>query len=83
MLHASAFSILTRSGRILDATVIPGSVKAQISLRIVPDQDLNTIVKSLCDHLHASFAKFNSPNEIQVLLMLLTRFSFLTPPRFP
>ncbi|KAF4578670.1 hypothetical protein EYR36_000477 [Pleurotus pulmonarius] len=49
-----------------NATVIPGSVKAQISLRIVPDQDLNTIVKSLCDHLHASFANFNSPNEIQV-----------------
>lgn len=39
---------------------------AQLSLRIVPDQDLDTIVKSLCDHLNNSFQELQSPNKIQV-----------------
>jgi len=49
-----------------NATVIPGKVMSQVSLRIVPDQDLNTIVKSLCDHLQSSFQSFQSPNELKV-----------------
>lgn len=49
-----------------NATVIPGSVKAQVSLRIVPDQDLQTIISTLTDYLKATYATFNSPNEIHV-----------------
>ncbi|KAF9013391.1 hypothetical protein BDQ17DRAFT_1386947 [Cyathus striatus] len=49
-----------------NATVIPGTVKAQVSIRIVPDQDLDTIVKSLCDHLKYSFKAFQSPNTLRV-----------------
>ena len=55
----------------LDSTVIPGKVEAQISLRIVPDQDLDTIVQSLRDHLQKSFDDLHSPNTLQVRLMLL------------
>jgi hypothetical protein len=39
---------------------------AQVSVRIVPDQNLETIATSLCDHLKESFAKFKSPNELEV-----------------
>ncbi|KAF8630926.1 hypothetical protein AX17_005283 [Amanita inopinata Kibby_2008] len=49
-----------------NATVIPGSVKSQISLRIVPDQDLDTITKSLCDYLADMFEKLQSPNKLTV-----------------
>lgn len=35
-----------------DATVIPGTVKAQLSLRIVPDQGLDRIIESLRGHLN-------------------------------
>ncbi|KAF5381886.1 hypothetical protein D9757_007553 [Collybiopsis confluens] len=46
-------------------TVIPGSVKTQLSLRIVPDQDLNTISGSLCRFLRSSFDEMHSPNELK------------------
>ncbi|KAF9046463.1 hypothetical protein BJ165DRAFT_1345379 [Panaeolus papilionaceus] len=49
-----------------NATVIPGTVKAQISVRIVPDQDLDTIVKLLCQHLQKSFDQLGSPNQLTV-----------------
>ena len=50
----------------IDSTVIPGTVKAKVSLRIVPDQDLDTISKALVDHLHSSFAEIQSPNTLKV-----------------
>ncbi|KAF9485857.1 glutathione degradosome [Pholiota conissans] len=49
-----------------NSTVIPGKVEAQISLRIVPDQDLDTIVQSLRDHLQKSFDDLHSPNTLQI-----------------
>ncbi|KAF8798830.1 Zn-dependent exopeptidase [Phlegmacium glaucopus] len=49
-----------------DATIIPGTVKAQLSLRIVPDQDLDTIVKSLRDFIRTSFNLLQSPNSLQI-----------------
>ncbi|KAF5382706.1 hypothetical protein D9615_002814 [Tricholomella constricta] len=49
-----------------NATVIPGLVKSQISLRIVPDQDLDTIVKALCAHLESSFETLQSPNKLKI-----------------
>ncbi|KAJ3868519.1 hypothetical protein EV359DRAFT_77599 [Lentinula novae-zelandiae] len=47
-------------------TVIPGTVNSQISLRIVPDQKLDTIASSLCQFLRSSFHDLQSPNEITV-----------------
>ncbi|KAJ6620730.1 hypothetical protein B0H10DRAFT_2020308 [Mycena sp. CBHHK59/15] len=49
-----------------NATVIPGTIKSQVSLRIVPDQDLDTIAKSLCLHLETSFKGLKSPNKLKV-----------------
>ncbi|KAF5315326.1 hypothetical protein D9619_006998 [Psilocybe cf. subviscida] len=49
-----------------NSTVIPGRVDAQISLRVVPDQDLETIVQSLCDYLNQSFAGLQSSNSLEI-----------------
>jgi di- and tripeptidase len=49
-----------------NATVIPGIVKAQVSLRIVPEQNLDTIAKALCNHFESSFQSFQSPNKLEV-----------------
>ncbi|KAF9534498.1 Zn-dependent exopeptidase [Crepidotus variabilis] len=48
-----------------NATVIPACVKAQISIRIVPDQDLDTIVKALQEYLQSSFDSQDSPNSLK------------------
>ncbi|THU93407.1 glutathione degradosome [Dendrothele bispora CBS 962.96] len=52
-----------------NATVIPGTVKSQVSVRIVPDQDLNTIADSLCQFLKQSFDELQSPNKLQVQIV--------------
>lgn len=49
-----------------NSTVIPGKVTAKVSLRIVPDQELETIAQSLVDHLKGSFDNFQSPNQLSV-----------------
>ncbi|KZT19994.1 glutathione degradosome [Neolentinus lepideus HHB14362 ss-1] len=49
-------------------TVIPAKVKAQASVRIVPDQDLETIAGSLCQHLQSAFSSLKSPNELKVTI---------------
>lgn len=49
-----------------NSTVIPSLVKAQVSLRIVPDQDLDTIVQALCSHLESSFCDLKSPNKLRL-----------------
>ncbi|KAF8073641.1 hypothetical protein FPV67DRAFT_1605948 [Lyophyllum atratum] len=49
-----------------NATVIPSLVKSQVSVRIVPDQDLDTIVKALCAHLESSFQSLQSPNKLNI-----------------
>lgn len=53
-----------------DSTVIPGKVTAKVSLRIVPDQDLQTIAQSLVDHLRGTFEKSQSPNQLSVRDMM-------------
>jgi hypothetical protein len=49
-----------------DPTVIPASVTAQVSLRIVPDQSLDAVCSSLVQHLRASFDALDSANSIKV-----------------
>lgn len=47
-------------------TVIPASVKTQLSVRIVPDQDLAQIADGLELHVRESFARLKSPNTLNV-----------------
>ncbi|KAH9917958.1 Zn-dependent exopeptidase [Fomitopsis serialis] len=49
-----------------NSTVIPATVKAHVSVRIVPDQDLETIANSLREHLTAAFVTMQSPNKLKV-----------------
>ena len=53
-----------------DATVIPSTVTARVSIRIVPDQDLDTISKALQEHLKSQFATIQSSNQIEVNLAI-------------
>ena len=62
------FSVYTLTDLPSDATVIPAKVIAKISLRIVPNQDLRTITKSLQDHLAHSFQNIKSPNKLSVII---------------
>ncbi|KAJ3483636.1 hypothetical protein NLI96_g6169 [Meripilus lineatus] len=48
------------------STVIPATVKSRISLRIVPDQDLNHIATSLQEYLQAEFKALQSPNSLEI-----------------
>ena len=50
-----------------EATIIPGTVTARLSLRIVPDQDLDAIVKSLRDYIQTSFNILQSTNSLKVI----------------
>ena len=47
-------------------TVIPASVTAQVSVRIVPDQVLDDVCVELVRHLRASFDALHSTNTIKV-----------------
>jgi len=49
-----------------NSTVIPGKIKACVSIRIVPDQDLDTIANSLTDYIQRSFKTLDSPNKLEV-----------------
>jgi len=49
-----------------DATVIPASVRAKVSLRIVPDQDLEEVSKALVGHVETEFRKLGSGNKLNV-----------------
>ncbi|KAF8746635.1 Zn-dependent exopeptidase, partial [Rhizoctonia solani] len=49
-----------------NATVIPSSVKAKVSIRIVPDQDTEEIATSLVNHVNNAFEELQSPNVLKV-----------------
>ncbi|EIW81236.1 glutathione degradosome [Coniophora puteana RWD-64-598 SS2] len=51
-----------------NSTVIPSKVYAKVSLRLVPDQDIFTITKSLVEHLEQSFRQLQSPNQLKVTI---------------
>ena len=59
-------SKLTHRAWSTDSTVIPSSVKAHVSVRIVPDQDLETIASTVRDFLKSRFARMQSPNRLSV-----------------
>ncbi|KAI5960372.1 uncharacterized protein KGF55_004664 [Candida pseudojiufengensis] len=47
-------------------TVIPQVVNATISIRIVPNQDLNEIKNLLIQHLNLKFSELNSDNKLSI-----------------
>ncbi|KAM5533124.1 hypothetical protein V8D89_013172 [Ganoderma adspersum] len=49
-----------------NSTVIPSSVRAHVSLRVVPDQALEEIASSIKEHLEAKFKHMRSPNRLKV-----------------
>ncbi|KAI0317637.1 Zn-dependent exopeptidase [Amylostereum chailletii] len=49
-----------------NSTVIPATVTAQVSIRIVPDQDLDVVAHSLCQHIQQSFATLGSLHKLSV-----------------
>lgn len=51
-----------------NATVIPAKVKATVSLRVVPDQDTDTVARTLVDHLELNFKALQSPNKLTVTI---------------
>ncbi|KAI0629895.1 Zn-dependent exopeptidase [Trametes polyzona] len=51
-----------------NSTVIPHKVKAHISVRIVPDQDLEAIAASVQEHLKNVFGRMQSPNRLNVTI---------------
>ncbi|KAI0350342.1 Zn-dependent exopeptidase [Trametes cingulata] len=51
-----------------NSTVIPSKVKAHISVRIVPDQDLESIASSVQEHLKTEFRRMQSPNRLNVTI---------------
>lgn len=54
------------SGPHNNTTVIPQTATASISIRIVPNQDLNQIKASLVKCLHSNFDQLNSENHLSV-----------------
>ncbi|KAL7423602.1 hypothetical protein Q5752_001183 [Cryptotrichosporon argae] len=59
----SIANITTNGG---NKTVIPRRVSADISMRIVPDQDLDTIVSSLKAYCQETFDALGSPNQFDI-----------------
>ncbi|KZP01327.1 glutathione degradosome [Calocera viscosa TUFC12733] len=49
-----------------NSTVIPHSVRAKVSVRIVPDQDLEETAQRLVDHLRTSFKTLDSTNRLKI-----------------
>jgi len=50
------------------STIIPSHIRAKVSLRIVPDQDLSDIVKALTTYVTEVFSEFNSPNTLEITI---------------
>ncbi|KAG0287582.1 hypothetical protein BGZ98_004588, partial [Dissophora globulifera] len=47
-------------------TVIPRSAKASVSMRVVPDQDVNDITKSFEEHVRKVFGQLDTENKIEI-----------------
>lgn len=58
--------------------MIPSRVKSQVSVRIVPDQNLDMIAENLCEFLNVLFSGLRSPNSIEV-----TSLDYISPVGLP
>lgn len=69
-----SFSIANISaGAAGNKTVIPRKVTADISMRIVPDQDMGSIVRGLKEYCEKVFSGLQSPNDFEVCPCPITR----------
>ncbi|KAJ9066626.1 hypothetical protein DSO57_1007700 [Entomophthora muscae] len=57
---------IATSGPNDQTTVIPSWARADLSMRIVPDQSLDHIVDAFKAHVHSCFQELSSENEIEV-----------------
>jgi di- and tripeptidase len=55
--------------------VIPATIRAQISVRIVPDQKLEEIISLFVQHVEDSFLDLQSPHRLKVLI---SRYPLIT-----
>ncbi|KAG8950299.1 hypothetical protein FRC03_012908 [Tulasnella sp. 419] len=51
-----------------NSTIIPAHVRAKVSIRLVPDQDLATVVSSLEECVKNLFNTLGSPNELKFII---------------
>lgn len=51
-----------------NATIIPRSAQASLSMRLVPNQEVTDIASSLSDYLHTQFAELRSKNHLNVTI---------------
>lgn len=65
-LSMHTISVVTGSS---SKTLISGSVSATISVRIVPDQEMDVIRASIQRYLEEKFAEFGSRNQLSVRLL--------------
>ncbi|CCG84084.1 protein of unknown function [Taphrina deformans PYCC 5710] len=62
-----------------NSSIIPHSASSKISLRIVPDQDIQTIIATLVEYLDTSFSRFGSGNTLEVQIERTSDW-WLSPP---
>lgn len=46
-------------------------MKATVSLRVVPDQDTDTVARTLVEHLQLNFRALQTPNHLEVRRLAL------------
>lgn len=51
-----------------NATIIPHSASASISVRIVPDQELSVIKDQLVEYLESEYLRFGSDNKLKITI---------------
>ncbi|KAI9298923.1 WD40 repeat-like protein [Neoconidiobolus thromboides FSU 785] len=56
------------SGPKTHSTVIPNWARADVSMRIVPDQDINAISQSFIEFIEKLFSQLNSKNKIEITI---------------
>ncbi|KAG8923467.1 hypothetical protein FRC00_006232 [Tulasnella sp. 408] len=56
------------SGLSGNPTIIPSRVRAKISVRIVPDQDLKSITEAIESSIRATFDELQSPNSLHITI---------------
>ncbi|OZJ03237.1 hypothetical protein BZG36_03438 [Bifiguratus adelaidae] len=52
-----------------DSTIIPGAVRAAVSIRIVPDQGIGDIITRFEDYVQKMFATLDTDNKIEVQVL--------------
>jgi di- and tripeptidase len=61
-----------------NVTVIPCKAKASVSMRVVPDQDINDIVESFEEFVRKVFSELKTENKINVsFFFLLIKLYFI------